>query len=137
MKQMLIKKLVYLFVTVVAMTAFPVLSMAQDNGDDEYEAIDLNYEQNNNNIGVRTGVVIPVEAYYMNGMSAVYVEFMMNVGEIEIRLTHLTTGSTTSTLVHSSIGSCILPVTGGPGMYRITFITESGEQYYGMFNSQQ
>lgn len=128
------KKLLFLLMTATTMALFPLSAFAQNNGDDEYEAIDLTFEQNNPDIGARTGNLLPIEAYYSSGLSAVFVNFLNSVGEVEIRLTNLTTGGMVSTVVNSAIGSCWIPVTGGSGVYRISFNTEEGFCFYGLFS---
>ena len=119
--------------TATMMALFPLSAFAQNNGDDEYEAIDLTFEQNNPDIGARTGNMLPIEAYFSSSLSAVFVNFLVCVGEVEIRLTNLTTGSMISTVVNSAIGSCFIPVTGGSGLYRLDFQDCDGAIVYGYF----
>lgn len=126
-------KLLFFVLTATMMVIFPIISFAQNNGEDDGEGIDLNYEQNDPNIGVRTGFSIPIEAFFRAETSVVAITFSLNLGDITIRLNNLTTGGTVSTVIDSSYGGCILPVTGGPGLYCLEFLLSDGTRYYGYF----
>lgn len=110
--------------------SFTSLAYACPDGDDE-EVIDLTVDP----------AGTPVMRTLNQGISAVinsttnllFIDFLSNLGEVTIRLTNLTTGGIASTLVDSSCGSCILPVTSGSGLYCLEFLLSDGTRYYGNF----
>jgi hypothetical protein len=107
------------------------LAFACPDGDDDEEVIDLTVDP----------AGTPLMRSLNQGISAVinsttnllFIDFLSNLGEVTIRLTNLTTGGIASTLVDSSCGGCILPVTGGPGLYCLEFLLSDGTRYYGYF----
>lgn len=127
------KKLLFFLLTATIMTVFPLTTYAQNNGEDDGEGIDLNYEQNDPNVGIRSGIGIPIDAFFSAEKAIVTITFFVNLGNVIIRLNNLTTGSTVSTVVDSSCGSCILPITGGSGLYLLEFLLSDGTRYYGYF----
>lgn len=79
--------------------------------------------------------LVPVEAYHVSLTQNVAVNFLYNLGSVTITLTNLTTSSSSVTIVDSSVGSILIPVSLGTGIYRIEFCCQdSGNEYVGYFN---
>ena len=70
---------------------------------------------------------------YIGENACVGVSFMTDLGSVTISLTNLTTMINVNRIVNSSCGNCYIPITGGPGLYCIEFLTEDGARYYGYF----
>lgn len=119
--------------TMLMWFSYPLSAYAHpDDGDDnEEEVIDITVDPAGTPV---TRSEIPVSAFYVSAMNRINITFLHNIGDVTIRLTNLTTGYMISTVVDSSVGSYILPVTGGTGLYKLSFITEDGAHYSGFFN---
>lgn len=128
-----IYSILFLIFAILPLSAAPRF----DDGDTEAgeEEIIILVETNEGTLpGFRGPAAIPVEAFYSEMYSRVNVVFVVNIGEVTVRLTNLMTNSVTQIVVESSAGTCFVPVTGGYGFYRIEFVTTNGTTYYGYFN---
>ena len=81
--------------------------------------------------GPRTAV--PIECSYNSMLSAVLVNFLTDIGEVDIELQNISTGAFVAGTWDSSVSSVILPISGENGSYVISFTTESGEEFIGTF----
>lgn len=130
------KKIVFLLLAMF--TAFS-LSFAFETrmDDDPEEAIPLQFNEHGeggdgNNI--RGGVFMPIIATYNPSTSCVCIVFLSNVGDIDIRLTNLTTGGVSYVQANANSGSIFIPIIYGNGFYSLEFISEGTTMYYGYFN---
>ena len=82
----------------------------------------------------RTSSIVPISATYNSMMSSILICFSSNLGEIEVEVLNTFTGYYDSGFINTQFLSAIVPVTGGPGHYIITFTLPSGQQYQGEFD---
>ena len=75
-----------------------------------------------------------MEVIYNAETGNLIVSFVQNVGNVTVVLTNMTIGAIASTVVDSSLGNSILPVTAGPGLYCLEFLLSDGTRYYGYFS---
>lgn len=127
MKQLLLS----LMMTFVFLVSFSFTANAQDIPDDD-DVIVIDVTHNTTETGPQRSI-IPIYAAFCPSLSLVEIEFLINIGDVTICLTNLTSGSMASTVVDSSYGSCILPVTGGDGLYYLEFLLSDGNRYFGYF----
>lgn len=124
-----------LFLLIICVIAFLnpaiAIAIADDDGDGDGDVIDITYLEPGQSYN-RSQIVPPIQASLIN-QSIVAVTFIYDVGEISIRISNLTTGHSSVTVVDSSFGKCLLPVTGGSGSYCVDFQTENGSYYFGYF----
>lgn len=123
--------------TLVAMAfsfSFPLLANAIPDGDDdeEEEVIDLTVDPAGT--PVTRSLSQSVWVVLNTTTNLLMIDFLENLGEVTIRLTNLTTGSISGSIVDSSVGACVLPVTAGPGLYCLEFLLSDGTRYYGFFS---
>ena len=85
----------------------------------------------------RSTVVVPISASYISMMTSVVLSFTSNLGEIEVEVLNTITGYYDSGFIVTWPLSAIIPISGGPGHYIITFILPSGQQYQGEFEDRK
>ena len=81
----------------------------------------------------RAPAFIPMQAYYDGFLTSVCVQFLQNIGDVEVTITNLSTGDYVNYNVGSSTGGVFLPISGVEGTYRIVFLLTSGVEYEGEF----
>ena len=81
--------------------------------------------------GPRSSASIPIRGMLLGG--TIYLSFSSNLGEVEVSVSEAAEGLIMSTVVDSSTLSAILPFSGSPGEYSITFSLSSGDEYDGSF----
>lgn len=125
------------FLTMLMMSFLVILapSAFADDGDDGDEGDVINIEY----IGYgqshsRSQIEVPIHASYYSSLSVVGIAFIEDLGMVSIRLTNLSAGSSSTFVVDSFYGSCILPVTGGSGPYKIEFTIGDGSSFVGFFS---
>ena len=75
-----------------------------------------------------------VQAYYNGMLSAVYTTAVSDLGEIDVRVTNISTGEFWEDTFDSSISSQhILHISGTSGFYEVTYTTSCGNLYEGSF----
>ena len=79
----------------------------------------------------RTPSMVPISATYNSMMSSILLYFESNLGEIEVEVLNTYTGYYDSGYINTLFLSAVIPITGGPGHYIITFTLPSGQQYQG------
>jgi len=89
-------------------------------------------EQQNTGQGPRTPVTIPLSACVIS--NTIYLTFSADLGDIDIVLEEASEGVILQTSVASSSLSAIIPFSGAPGEYYITFTLPSGSVYEGRFD---
>lgn len=83
--------------------------------------------------GPRTPVVVPISASYNSFFGSVSLSFSSNLGEIEVEVLNTISGYYDFGYIQTWPLSAIIPISGGPGHYIITFTLPSGQQYQGEF----
>ena len=79
----------------------------------------------------RSQVFIPIQAFYDDFSSSIYIQFLQNIGDVNITVTNNDTGSSADFEVDSGLGATVLPIYGGCGLYHITFVLSEGGGYQG------
>ena len=75
-----------------------------------------------------------VESCYYGMLSAVCTSVASDLGEIDVTVTNCSTGeSWEDTFDSSTISQHLLPISNSPGIYEVTYITESDDLYEGTF----
>lgn len=97
--------------------------------DDEIIEIDVNYNPPVTG-PKRAPAHIPITASYYVSSSIIEVIFLSNIGNVNIVLTNLSTGSM-STFNTSSEGPLFIPISQIDGFYSIEFITSAGHTFIG------
>lgn len=82
----------------------------------------------------RSPSIVPISASYESQFNSVILTFNQNLGEIEVEILNTFTGFYDSGFIYTQFQSAIIPITGGPGHYIITFTLPSGQQYQGEFD---
>ena len=79
----------------------------------------------------RSQVYIPIQAFYDDFTSSIYIQFLQSIGDVYIDVTNIDTGYNADFEVDSSLGTVILPISGESGLYDITFVLSEGGAYQG------
>ena len=83
----------------------------------------------------RIPAMVPIRASIM--LTSILIEFMDNLGTVEIELSNAATGEYQQGEVSSASGWAAVPFSGDEGFYIIRFTLPSGAQYYGEFEIAQ
>lgn len=81
--------------------------------------------------GPRTAV--PIECSYNSMLSAIVINFLADLGEVDIDVHNISTGTFVSGAWDSSNGVAIITLSGESGSYMISIMAESGEEFIGTF----
>ena len=73
-----------------------------------------------------------ITAFYQSGM--VYLQFMYDMGEVEITVTNETTGEMWQQTDDSAFGSASIATSTSAGIYYITIVTDDASCYSGSFS---
>ncbi len=76
---------------------------------------------------------LPISATYFQQSSIVSVSFSDFTEDVNIRLKNLTTSDSVSLLVNPVCGTYLIPVSIGPGLFRIEFQLDDGVRLFGHF----
>ena len=79
----------------------------------------------------RIPIYIPITCYYMQGN--IYVTALADLGEIQISITSLDTGSFWESINDSSLGTICVPASSANGNYMVRIVTANGDMYYGYY----
>lgn len=79
----------------------------------------------------RIPIYIPITCYYMQGN--IYVTALADLGEIQISITCLDTGSFWESINDSSLGTICVPASSANGNYMVRIVTANGDMYYGYY----
>ena len=79
----------------------------------------------------RIPVYVPITCYYMQGN--IYVTTLTDLGEIQISITCLETGSFWESINDSNSGTISIPVSSANGNYMVRIVTANGDMYYGYY----
>lgn len=76
-------------------------------------------------------IQVPIACFYSNG--SLFFTFMEDLGELEINVTNLDTGTEIFDEIDSFCGNALLEVPESSGEYQIEITTENGDSYYGEY----
>ncbi len=76
---------------------------------------------------------VPIECVYEPMSNGIYITFTSNIGNVEVIVENTFTGEYVSGSADTVSGQLFVPISGSEGVYTITFITDSGSEYYGSF----
>ena len=79
----------------------------------------------------RIPTYVPIICYYMQGN--IYVTTLTDLGEIQISITCLETGSFWESINDSSLGTTCVPASSANGNYMVRIVTANGDMYYGYY----
>ena len=79
----------------------------------------------------RIPAYVPITCYYMQGN--IYVTTLTDLGEIQISITCLETGSFWESINDSSLGTICVPASSANGNYMVRIDTANGDMYYGYY----
>ena len=79
----------------------------------------------------RIPIYIPITCYYMQGN--IYVTALADLGEIQISITCLDTGSFWESINDSSLGTICVPASSANGNYMVRIVSANGDMYYGYY----
>ena len=79
----------------------------------------------------RIPVYVPITCYYMQGN--IYVTTLTDLGEIQISITCLETGSFWESINDSNSGTICVPASSANGNYMVRIVTANGDMYYGYY----
>ena len=106
----------------------PILLIADD--DDEEIVVKTNTGGDGGDEGPR-GLDIPIQASYNSLSHLVSVDFLSNVGMVNIDIENEDTGTISSYMVNSAISHHSFIISGSTGLWRITFTLIDGTTYFG------
>ena len=79
-------------------------------------------------------IQLSIESCYYGMLSAVYTSVAYDLGEIDVTVTNCSTGELWEDTFDSSTESQhLIQISSAPGLYEVTYTTESGDLYEGTF----
>ena len=96
------------------------VSWSYSNGDHQFipiRVLDNSTESGREN---RSQEFIPLQAFYDDLSSSIYIQFLQNIGNVTISVTNTDTGYNADFEVDSSLGTTVLPISGESEKYDIT-----------------
>ena len=127
-------KLKFLLMTLVV---FLPLSSFVMNADEQKNKQEIPLHQTHDSgpgHDIRSLIQLPIECHYFGIMNTIVTTVQSDLGDVLITVTNCSTGN----VWYDSFDSAqepqtMLPISGDPGVYEITYITESGNIYEGTF----
>ena len=112
-----------------------LVAMSSWSAEDDHQFIPIAVLDNTVVTGQthRAPAFIPIQAYYDGFLTSVCVQFLQNIGDVDVTITNLSTGDYVNYDVDSSTGGTMLPISGEVGTYRIVLLLSSGAGYEGEF----
>ena len=123
----MIKKLIPLFLALTAM--FCIVPMRGDTPPDEGREIPIRKVDDNRII--RSLTDIELSAWYNPVFMLIQTNSTSDLGSVEMTVTNLSTGETWTDSFDSVVTPHLLPISGAPGLYEITYLTSFGDLYEG------
>lgn len=123
----MIKKLIPLFLALAAM--FCIVPMRGDTPPDEGREIPIRKVDDNRII--RSLTDIELSAWYNPVFMLIQTNSTSDLGSVEMTVTNLSTGETWTDSFDSVVTPHLLPISGAPGLYEITYLTSFGDLYEG------
>lgn len=125
------KKVAILMTTLLLF--FPLAIAHADDDDDDGDVIDLLIDPTGTPVN-RSLYPLPITAAFFQQNSIVSVSFSNLTEDVNIRLTNLTSTASVSLLVNPACGIYLIPVSIGPGFFRIEFQLDDGAILFGYFS---
>ena len=125
----MIKKLIPLFLALAAM--FCIVPMRGDTPPDKGQEIPIRKVDDNRIIRSLTDVQL--SAWYNPVFMLIQTNSTSDLGSVEMTVTNLSTGETWTDSFDSVVTPHLLPISGAPGLYEITYLTTFGDLYEGTF----
>ena len=123
----MIKKLIPLFLALAAM--FCIVPMRGDTPPDKGQEIPIRKVDDNRIILSLTEVQL--SAWYNPVFMLIQTNSTSDLGSVEMTVTNLSTGETWTDSFDSVVTPHLLPISGAPGLYEITYLTSFGDLYEG------
>lgn len=124
---MMKKLIIFLMAVLLPLSAFEVSA-------DEKEARKIHLTKDFTKKVERTLFVLPLESYYLGMLSSIQTTVTSDLGRIDMTVTNLMTGESWSDTFDSALTpQTYLPISGAPGLYKITYLTSFGDLYEGTF----
>ena len=76
---------------------------------------------------------VPISCSVDDELMILYAGFLDDLGDVTISVEEVATGFVSSTVVDSALGTAQMLLSGNPGLYTVTFLTEGGDVYTGNF----
>ena len=110
-----------------------VFNMNADENEPDVKRIPLKVEQGSKNF--RNLISTPIECTYYGILSCIQTIVLSDIGEVSVTVTNCSSGESW----YESFDSAAQPqtfiqISGTPGLYQVTYITENGDVYEGNFN---
>lgn len=102
-----------------------------DEDENKTDIIIENGEADNTDKHARIPAYVPITCHYIQGN--IYVTTLTDLGEIQISITCLETGSFWESINDSSLGTICVPASSANGNYMVRIVTASGDMYYGYY----
>lgn len=125
----MIKKLIPLFLALAAM--FCIVPMRGDTPPDKGQEIPIRKVDDNRII--RSLTEVQLSAWYNPVFMLIQTNSTSDLGSVEMTVTNLTTGETWTDSFDSVVTPHLLPISGAPGLYEITYLTSFGDLYEGTY----
>ena len=123
----MIKKLIPLFLALSAM--FCIVPTRGDTPPDEGREIPIRKVDDNRII--RSLTEVQLSAWYNPVFMLIQTNSTSDLGSVEMTVTNLSTGETWTDSFDSVVTPHLLPISGAPGLYEITYLTSFGDLYEG------
>lgn len=129
------KKFTLFLLTAFAAFSFCFAASSKMNDDPEEEPIPLQYnEPDEGDANLRGNTYTPILATYFPSLSQINVVFLNVNGNINIRLTNLSAGGSSTVQVNAVFDNIYIPVLYGSGYYYIEFLCDGAMVCSGYFN---
>lgn len=120
---------------VLLLSIICLAATASWSAEDEHQFIPIRVLDNTIETGRthRSSTDIPIVACYDDFISSICLQFLHNIGDVDVIITNAFTGDYIEYEVDSSLGSVMLPINGDVGIYDITILLSDGSGFEGEF----
>ena len=112
-------------------SSFGFANNLSDEDKNKTDIIIYKEEGNDPNKHARIPAYVPITCHYIQGN--IYVTTLTDLGEIQISITCLETGSFWESINDSSLGTICVPASSANGNYMVRIVTANGDMYYGYY----
>ena len=107
------------------------------SADDENAKMKIPLEVEPSKHFTRSLIEEPISCHYYGMLTSIVTTFASDLGDVTLTVTNTSTGEVWYDVFDSGTDpQAILPISGTPGFYEITYITSSGDVYEGSFTIQ-
>ena len=107
------------------------------SADDENAKMKIPLEVEPSKHFIRSLIEEPIFCHYYGMLTSIVTTFASDLGDVTLTVTNTSTGEVWYDVFDSGTDpQAILPISGTPGFYEITYITSSGDVYEGSFTIQ-